>query len=382
MQQIRSQLSETQGALTEKVLQVRQLRVDYATALNSLNAEKHNNAAKLQQLEAKINRLTRENEAVSGGAKRDGSKSPLSVMMSEVADSPTAQAGGGDDDEKILISRSRIREVEAKYKTVTAELADKTKLCHALQQQVLAHQRNSLSRPTVTDLDVVQLWEKLRNQIRTLSLDRFNEVIQLKKVTDKSRIEFEHLSTHWKTYMTTEQLTCYMFRALIWRYLHTALLDKYCRVWGKEYGDAAAKLAGLFAPRLDDARFQDWRIRTAAVFHEVLQFDLTVQTDLMSKIFDAVAPYASGKDTDALRKSIADIVAVAAQVAALFARGRYQALMSDKPGSALARGFSFSEATMDMRGKLGSSVVDMMLSPCLLKKEADYSVLLKAEVIC
>ncbi|KAI0119600.1 hypothetical protein F4814DRAFT_412587 [Daldinia grandis] len=392
MEALRSQLAETQGALTDKILQVRQLRADHAAALNTWAQQKQNFEAKLQQLEDEIRRLRQTNEVPEESEKLLSTKenvqrtkriSLASLLDNEpVRDNSVAREG---DDETVVITRSRMKDIESKFENTTNELMEKTKLCESLQQQ-LHVRRGSFDAANacdITDDQVTKRWENLRDKIRTLSLDRFSKTIQPKLVPDKSKVEFEHLSKHWKTYMTNGDLTCYIFRALIWRYLYTCLLSKYGRVWGKEYGDAATKLGHFFLTKISNTEFEVWRIHTAQLLNKACEPDPAVVDDVTKKILEATTLFANGIDTDALTKSLAEIVASAAELSTILARSRYSALMSDQPGSDRTRGFAYKEATMDVRSHLGTkTVVDMMISPCLLKKDADYVVLVKADVIC
>ncbi|KAI1138867.1 hypothetical protein F5Y05DRAFT_382658 [Hypoxylon sp. FL0543] len=391
MESLRKQLAETQGALHEKIAQVRQLRVDQAATLTTWTQEKQSFEAKLQLLEDELRQLRHENQVAheaSGKASQtqeDGkdneSSSVASILMGEGME--VTLAGG---EESVVIARSRIQDVESRFQDVTNQLAEKTNLCDFLQRQIEEQGGNVKipNLPGVTDDLVVARWDKLRGQIRALSLAKFNTVIQPKLVPERSKREFEHLSTHWKSYLTGEKLTCYIFRALIWRYLHTCIFKKFWRIWGKEYTENAAELAGLFASKATGATdFQDWRIHTARLFHKICTTDPKLTGAVTSKIFEATLPFATGSDDEGLKKALLEIVAAAVDLSSLFARSQYMALMSDKPGSDLTRGFPYGDATMDVKGTLGEkSIVDLMVTPVLLKKEAEYFVLVKAEVIC
>ncbi|KAI1415139.1 hypothetical protein F5Y13DRAFT_156728 [Hypoxylon sp. FL1857] len=391
MESLRKQLGETQEALHEKIVQVRQLRASQSATSNSWTQEKQDLEARLQRLEAELQQLRYAKEdAVGSGAKTsqthgDGKKNGTSSLTSMLMDEGVVMATAGDED-TVVITRSRMRDVEAKFKNVTDELAEKTKMCETLQRQLQAQGSNRARiphLPEITDELVVAHWEKLRGQIRSLSLARFNATVQPKLVPERARREFDQLSTHWKSYLTGNKLTCYIFRALIWRYLQTCVFAKTWHLWGKGRGDAAEKLAGLFSSKAPGAEFQEWRTRTAQLLHKTSKTDLALVEDAADKIMKATSPFATGDDEEELKKAILDIVAAAVDLSTIFACSHYSPLMSDKPGSDLTRGFPYQEATMDVRGKLGvQSMVDLMVSPSLLKKEADYSVLVKAEVIC
>ncbi|KAI1103538.1 hypothetical protein F4804DRAFT_309823 [Jackrogersella minutella] len=381
MESLRKQLAETQGALHEKITQVRDLRANHTAALNTWTQEKLSYEAKLQQLEVEIQQVRQRNNATVGsGAKLsrilgDGGKSSVSFLMNE---------GGDDETGTIVITQSQVRDIEAKFKNGLDELAEKTKLCDSLQERLQA-QGSSVKIPdlNITDDVIVKRWEELRGQIRALSMERFNQTILPKLVPERSRREFEHLSKHWKSYMSNEKLTCYLFRALIWRYLHTCLIKKYWRLWGREHGDGAANLAGFFSSKASESESDNWRVHTARLMHQISAPDPTLVTDVTNKIMDATTLFASGTDTEELKGKLLKIVTTAAELSTILVRSRYLALMSDQPGSDLTCGFQHQAALMDVKGKLSAhSVVDLMISPCLLKKEVDYSVLVKAEVIC
>ncbi|KAI8966132.1 hypothetical protein F5Y11DRAFT_310521 [Daldinia sp. FL1419] len=392
MEALRSQFAETQGELTNKILQVRKLRADHAAALNAWAQQKQSFETKLQELEAEVQRL-RQADGISEGREKpalthaNGQSSKRASLVSVLKNEPTSSSpvarDGGDD--TVVITRSRMHDIESKFENIRNELAEKNKLCESLQQQLHIRRVSSGSEEdqNITDDRVIERWQHLQDQIRTLSLDRFAGAIRLGLVPDKSKKEFEHLSKHWRTYMTNGDLTCYIFRALIWRYLYTCLLIKYCRVWGREHGDLAAKLGRFFLTKISDAEFEDWRIHTAQLVHKACSPDPAVVDEVIKKILDATTLFATGIDTETLTTSLTEIVTTAAEISTILARSRYSVLMSDRPGSDDTCGFAYQEATMEVKSHLGTkTVVDMMISPCLLKKETDYVVLVKADVIC
>ncbi|OTB07863.1 hypothetical protein M426DRAFT_317753 [Hypoxylon sp. CI-4A] len=390
MEALRNQLSETQGALTAKVLQMRQLRVDHAEAIKSWAQEKGRYEERMQQLEAEVQQLRRADGGFDGaqaprplGNGGNDEKNPVSIAIGSI------QTKQEDDDEPIVITRSRMREVEAKYQSVTDELAKKSRQCEELEQQLqTGGSSNALKDADITDDRVKDLWENLRNKIRALTLNRFNETVQLKLVTEKAKREFERLSKHWKSYLSNPQLTSYFFRALIWRYVYTALFSRYLRAWGREQSDLAYKLADVFATpptsKVTDADFDEWRLHTARMFHNGCPLDPTMMNTVTGRIFDTLTAFANGVDTNGLKNALSDIVKTATELTAIFARSKYIPLMSDRPGSELTYGFSYLEEMMEVKGKLGTKqVVDLMMTPCLLKQGTrDFSLVIKAEVIC
>ncbi|KAI1391071.1 uncharacterized protein F4822DRAFT_395364 [Hypoxylon trugodes] len=393
MESLRQQLSDTQGALTSKIFQTRELKAAHNEALNTWRQEKQTFEAEIQRLKDEIQQLRQGNRYNPGASveslhTKDGlqdanGSSSLILMGSKVGLSPGTQQG---NEETITITRSRMQEVESKYRNVTDELAAKTKLCETLQQQLQAQDGNRIGASYPSDLSdsiVIGRWETLRNQIRTISLEKFNETIQPRLVPEKARREFDYLSTHWKSYLTSKNLASYLFRALIWRYVYTTLFSRHFRVWGKPIDNVAEKLESMFAAKASETEILNWRTQTTRIFHQSFQTDPNVATDAANKIFDATSQFATSADEDALKRSIQEIATTAVDLSSMFDRSRLLVLMSNKPGSQLTHGFPYQEATMEMKGKLsGQLVVDMVVSPCLLKKEEDYSVLVKAEVMC
>ncbi|KAI1486375.1 hypothetical protein F5X96DRAFT_655363 [Biscogniauxia mediterranea] len=420
MDSLRAQLAETQGALTERDKKFRQLRMEHTTATKNWEGERKTLQEKVQRLEAENQRLRR----TSNGVLRDGASparaTDLSVVVGGV-DGENNNSNNNNANATVTITRSRMQEIEARYQKVIALLTEKTKLCEALQQQ-LHGSSNSHGAPKLiiipppstfnTDDQVVTHWNLLRERIRSLTLEHFNHKVFTTPVSEKGKQEFAELSSHWKTYLTTPSLTCYLFRALIWRYLQTCLFGAtFGRIWGREVRNTLGQLSSFFSPSSPVASpvgkksvlgpsatvdqvgtLRDWQTLTATLLERTRPIDTDITNELVDKICAALTPFATdgpgssaGMDTDAdgLRKAILEIVTMSAELSAAFTRAPFIVLMSDEPGSTRTQGFPYREATMEMRGKLSSqTTVDMMISPCLLKKDDDYEVLIKAEVVC
>ncbi|KAI1215024.1 uncharacterized protein F4807DRAFT_405585 [Annulohypoxylon truncatum] len=395
MDSLRKQLAETQDALHKKTTQVRELRVKYTEELNAWKQEKVGFDQKLRRLEAEIQQLRQENAATGSSAKLpptpvEGTKNvggglnliPAPTLIDE-AMVTTVKAEGGDD-EKVVITRAAMQEAEEKFKKISEELAEKTKLCDSIQRR-FPPPSCSVKIPELnfTDDMVIIRWEKLRGLVRTLTLERFNHTIQPKLVPEKSRSEFEALTRHWKSYMSNEKLTCYIFRALIWRYLYTCLLRKYWQVWGREHGDACVNLANLFSVKASDNELHGWRVHTLRLIHQTCKLDAGIMAEVTNKILEATKLFAIDISTEELKKKLSEIVAAAAELTTIFGRSHYQTLMTDKPHSQLNYGFPYRLETMELKGRFGShTIVDLMVTPCLLKRDPDYAALVKADVIC
>ncbi|GAP84001.1 hypothetical protein SAMD00023353_0602310 [Rosellinia necatrix] len=385
MESLRSQLAFTQGELTERDTKFRQMKAEHREATKSWLGEK-------SALEARIARL--ESEKLQGTPPRSDRVGGVVVSPSYNTRSPEispAHKGvqnllmigdlqDGEEDGTVIITHSRMRQAEAQFKKMTDEVAEKTKLCEALEAKL------TILSPTLTfeltDEQAVARWNQLRAQIRTLSLEYLNKTFSASVVSDKTKDEFKALSPHWKTYTSTATVTSYLFRALIWRYLLRYFVV-FCRACGRDISRKVEELAADLSTKLSDGEYQDWRIRTATLIHKVYPIDKTLIDELTGKLVDAIMPLVADVNSVALKASLRDIVTATAELSGAFDRTRLVVLMHDGPGSIRTHGFPFSEKLMDLRAKLGSQdVVDLMITPILLKKDADYSVLVKAEVTC
>jgi hypothetical protein len=389
MESLRAQLAETQGALTERDKKFRQLRADHVQATKAWAEEKSTLEAKIVRLELENLRLQGAPPSIVGEPSqleapihRMMMKSPEMVLARRSSDIRPMQKDhqGVDGDDTMTISRSRMKQAEAQFEAMVNKVAEKTKLCEALQTKL------AKSRPMpiidISDDQVVTRWNQLRDQIRALSLAHLNKTIPTKLVPDKCKDEFKLLSPHWKTYTSTADMTYYLFRALIWRYL-LRYFEIPCRACGRDVSQKVTELAAMLSTKLPDADSQEWRIHTATLVHKSYPIDNSLIDEVTTKILQTIAPLAVGTASTTLIGPLRDIVKTTAELSAVFDQSRFVVLMYNEPGSVLTHGFPYSEDVMDMRGKLGAQgVVDLMITPSLLKKEADYSVLVKAEVIC
>ncbi|KAI1776201.1 hypothetical protein F4818DRAFT_413382 [Hypoxylon cercidicola] len=368
MESLRKQLHETQGALHEKAALFRKLKVEQAEAVATWQADKQVYEAKIRNLEAENQRL----RLLKKDRLQDERKSPI----------PDRPVLGGDA-ETVVFTRSQMREADFKYRYIKDQLAEKTKLCEDLERQLQAQGgglRAAILPADLSEDQVVASWKKLGEQIRDLSTKKFNIPQMISTSEEQGYVQ---LSTHWRAYISRIDLSGYLMQALLWRCLYTSLFEKYCRVWGREYGNTAAKLGGFFMNKVSDAEFQNWRMLTGAMFDKACEIDATVVNDTEIRTYETVSRFTTGTESEAIKKALHEIITTAVELSVIFARSQFVPLMADKPGSILTRGFAVQEATMEVKGKYGAgTAVDLMVSPCLLKKDADYSVLVKAEVIC
>ncbi|KAI1110935.1 hypothetical protein F5Y14DRAFT_454560 [Nemania sp. NC0429] len=351
MDSLRKQLSETQGALTERNVKFRQVKADHAQAVKSWLEEK-------AALESKITRLEAENLRING-ARNDTQNT--------------------DGDDTVTISRSEMEEAKQNYANMGKALDAKTKQCETLEAKLARSGPTSIAG--LTEDQVVARWNQLRDQIRTLSLEYLSKPFPVASVTNED--EFKMLSPHWKSYATTPNMTYYLLRALIWRYM-IRYFEVPCRAWGRDISNKVGEIAEpLISRKAPEEEIQVWRIRTAALVGKTFPIDTDYINEITTKLAKATLPLAGEADPAALEAALRSVVTAAAELGAVLDQSRFVVLMSNAPGSALMHGFPFVENVMDMRAKLSSKgLVDLMVTPGLFKKEANYSVVVKAEVIC
>ncbi|KAJ8121933.1 hypothetical protein O1611_g9972 [Lasiodiplodia mahajangana] len=363
MESLRKQLADTQGALTERDKKFRKLRDDY------------------KKLEAKIAGLEAENRTLKGIVNGTTTSPTQNNTGNSLKWNGTKEADG---DDKVTISGSRMKQAETQFQQMANELAEKNKLCEKLQNKLVL---SSLIPVTELSEEAVKTrWVQLRDQIRTLSSNYLNKPFSASLVSDNYKHEFGMLSPHWKTYTSTPNLTGYLFRALIWRYL-IRYFEVPCRAWGRDTSMKIAEVAEPMSKKISEQNlqpeFQEWYIRTAALLHKVCPIDKRLIEEITKKIAEATTSQAEGIDPVAFRTSLSSIVTAAAELGAILDRSYFIVLMYDEPGSTHTHGFPCVPELMDTIMKLGSpGVVDLMVTPSLLKRDPKYSVIEKAEVIC
>ncbi|KAI0977118.1 hypothetical protein F4678DRAFT_3400 [Xylaria arbuscula] len=361
MESLRSQLASTQGALTERDKKFRELRADQKTWLEEKSA-----------LEAKVARLEAENLRLQGTPRTAGDAFKNIFMLSDQQHP--------DENETVTVKRSQLKQAERRYDSIAKDVADKTKLCETLQAKLA--QLRPIAALELSDDEVVIRWNRLREQIKALSLESLSRPFEISKVSSKYASEFKVLSLNWKTYAKTDNVTCYLFRALIWRYL-IRFFDIPCRAFGRDISRKVGEVATALEEKLSDVELQDWRIRTANLVYRAYPIDGSLIDELTEKLLAAISPLVADTTAAALGTSLRDIVGKAAKLSAVFDRSHFVVLMHNQPKSNLTHGFPYVENLMEMRANLtNQGLVDLMITPSLLKNDVDYTVIVKAEVVC
>ncbi|KAI1761306.1 hypothetical protein GGR53DRAFT_36476 [Hypoxylon sp. FL1150] len=379
MESLRRQLHETQDALDKKTIQLRQLKVELTEAQTKWQTERQSYVARLRELVKEITRLQELQEENQDEYRTSAQK----ALLGGSGDRVTALAPGGDM-EKLELTIDQRRQAELKYKCIKDELAEKTKLCEDLQRQVRAQSGVPGILPDLTDDQVVAGWKKLRGQIRDLSARNF---AMPQPISDEEEEGYNQLSGNWRAYIFRPELTSYLIQSLVWRSLVIFLFEKYCRVWGREYGTAAHKLGGFFMSTVPDKQFQEWRMTTAALFDKACEYDVNVLSEVELRMCSNLSQFTKGTGSEeAVRKAVKEIVTTAAELSAIFHCTQFVPLMTNTPRSSLTHGFPLQVHTMELKARQQAinpnMTVDMIVSPCLLKKDVEYIVLVKAEVIC
>ncbi|KAK7953858.1 hypothetical protein PG996_014744 [Apiospora saccharicola] len=317
---------------------------------------------KAQKLENEVNKLRQSTE---GPATATGTP-PKSV-----------HAGTNGDGEMIPMSRAQIEHSERKYR----QLKDETSR-QRLQLEILNAQ---LTVDQPSNQFIIVQWNQLRDQVRQLSLERFNEVKPLDTISEEDGKTLEKLSIHYRTFLSTDRMPCYLFRSLIWRLLCDQLFINFSLVWGQQVADNLNSMGNALwkTGKISQFEFQGWRIHTARLVHKGHEIDESVVDTVAAKIQDVMVRFASGSDALKLHGKIREIVRMAADMGSTFARTKVIPLMTNEPKSDLTHGFQCNGNTMNEAGQVvKDGKVSLMITPCLLERDGDdYSLLVKADVV-
>lgn len=346
---------------------------------NERDQSRRDAAEKIKKLEAQIRQLEDEVRQLGG---TPPVASPSSAHTPTVPTTP--ESAGKTDDGKVVLTRTMVENGERRYQQLKDELLRKKVENEELSARVKDLQPGAQG---LSDNVVVNIWDSLRSAVRLLTLERFNETqpsTRESPAEDQERLS--HLSTNYYTYLTTEQTPCYLFRAMIWRQLYDHLFNDLGLAWGEQVRDSFTRMSDTLntTGQLGHTQYLDWRVHTGRAINTAFSIDDAVVETITTKIYNVMIRFASDGDTGALKSSIRDIVRLAAEMNAVFARTKAISLMSNEPNSKLTNGFDLNERTMDMKGKLfKDGVVDLMVTPCLLRWDGDdYALLVKADVVC
>ncbi|KAI1266734.1 hypothetical protein F5Y18DRAFT_365331 [Xylariaceae sp. FL1019] len=382
MDSLRAQLAETQGALTERDKKYRQLRAEKQQAEAAWEEARQKLEARIQVLESGNGRPLQAPPSPVGGQLTPATNSRVRVSGVAATSSDgtlNREDGAMAGPNNVTMSRHDVRQAETKYAKVKKELLTVARLYNDLQTEV--DQRKLTADLEANDDEVVTRWNVLREQIRTLAVERLNGPIPAKLISDKCKTEFNSLSPHWKRYTSTSDLVCYLFQALIWRYL-LRLFEVPCRSCGRDISNSLHQLAATLMPRLSETQYQEWRLRTSALIHQTHAVDINLINETTTKVFQAIVPLTPDTDDTILRDALHSIVRTSSEMSALIDRSHFRVLMHSEPGSIITHSFPYAKDLMDIKERTGTQgMVDLMITPSLLKKKTEYSVYVKAEVI-
>ncbi|KAK8038036.1 hypothetical protein PG994_014803 [Apiospora phragmitis] len=386
-----TQLASAQAELAKRNARIRQLediaKNSEATRVKELyekivkdvkkdrDQTQQNAAQKIKTLEAEVNKLrqikTLEDEVSHLRQSTEGPSTATGTPPKPV------HTGSNGDGETIPMTRAQIEYSERKYRQLKDESSRQKLQLEILNAQVTVDQPSNQY--------IIVQWNQLRDQVRQLSLERFNEVKPLDTISEDDGKTLEKLSIHYRTFLNADRMPCYLFRSLIWRLLCDQLFINFSLVWGRQVCDNLNNMGNALwkKGKISQFEFQGWRIHTARLVHKSHDIDESIVDMVAAKIQDVMVRFASGSDALKLHGKIREIVRLAADMGSTFARTKVIPLMTNEPRSDLTHGFQCNENTMNEAGQvIKDGKVSLMITPCLLERDGDeYSLLVKADVV-
>ncbi|KAK8100815.1 uncharacterized protein PG998_007781 [Apiospora kogelbergensis] len=362
-----ARIKETYEKIVKDVKKDRdQARQDADEKIKALKAE----VDKLRQIKTLTEEVSHLRQSTEGPSSATVTP-PKSGRMGD----PTTPGTNGDG-EMIPMSRAQIEYSERKYTALKEESARQKLQLELLNAQIHADQPSK-------QFIAVQ-WNQLRDHVRQLSLERFNEVKPLDTLSKEDERTLEKLSIHYRTFLSTDRMPCYLFRSLIWRLLCDHLFVNFSRVWGPQMCEHLSTMGNALWKRgkISQIEFQRWRMQTARLVHKSYEVDEPTIDEMAAKIHDTMVRFAPS-DALKLHDNIREIVRLAADMSSTFARTKVIPMMTNEPRSELTHGFQCNVNTMNEAGQvIKDGKVSLMITPCLLERDGDdYSLLVKADVI-
>ncbi|KAK7966609.1 uncharacterized protein PG986_000886 [Apiospora aurea] len=357
-----TRIKETYEKIVKDVKKDRdQARQDAAQRIKALEAEV-GQLRQIKTLDGEVNHLR---QSIEGPSTATGTP-PKPV-----------HAGSNGDGDVVQMTRAQIEYSERKYKQLKEESSRQKLQLEILNAQLTVDQPSNQY--------IVVQWNQLRDQVRQLSLERFNDVKPLDSISEDDGKTLEKLSIHYRTFLSTERMPCYLFRSLIWRLICDQLFINFSLVWGRQVCDNLNNMGNALwkTGKISQFEFQGWRVHTARLVHKSHDIDESVVDTVASKIQDVMVRFASGSDALKLHSKIREIVRLAADMGSTFARTKVIPLMTNEPRSNLTHGFQCNANTMNEAGQvIKDGKVSLMITPCLLERDGDeYSLLAKADVV-
>ncbi|KAI0124244.1 hypothetical protein BJ170DRAFT_697189 [Xylariales sp. AK1849] len=351
---------------TQSQLQAKENRIGQLQA--QLRAVSRTNWAKEKaEFEARLRGLENENTQLRDAAK---GQTPLTK-------------DGEDGGDTVTVTKGQVEHAKKRYQDMADQLEAKNRECAELSMGI-----------TVSETQILEQWKALRLVIRNLSTEWFNEPVMSKIQDEQSKQEFMALSTHWMTYLngSSPGKTCLIFQAVLWRHLYHRLFYRAGRCWGQTLYRHFEGLSNLLNSQVDVKDYVSWRHYTSRLFHRYYPIDNAVVTEVTAKIHKSFTPFTTrrsekgGDEGDVrLKETIHKVVVLAAELSAIFASSRVVPLMANHPKNKETCGFAFDKNIMVAKGVCGGNegIVDMMISPCLLRRDedAEYQLLVKADVV-
>ncbi|KAH7033163.1 uncharacterized protein B0I36DRAFT_348260 [Microdochium trichocladiopsis] len=449
MEALRKQLGEAEGHLQDRDKKYRELNANFkastrewADRVTELEAAVKELQGKNQELKSRNIQLERRDQEYEARLRQARQQQPLETQNGKQPPEQQTPPPGG-----LIITPENKRYMEEKYQKVKDRLAEAEKKAERLERQLYFYRQkkkpaqdalgksqqqgdaetvvnekgttpeNEGDLAPVSDADMVaqnalivtkedvrHYYDLVRECIGNLTREYFNEPLDSKALDSGSAVPAQHaailqkLTPSWKSFLTDQGYTSYIFRALIWRYLDEFMFKKPESVWGADIPQALALLTSKMAlsarPGTNRDEFKRWRAQTVDLLRgnrSMCKFDDAVMSHLTQTIMGSIEWYLTNKPRNHSRVTtqVSEIVALGAELSALVARSHFAVMMSPRPGSDLIHGFQPSYETMELRhhqlrgaGPGEGGVVDLMVTPCLISTDGeDYIVLEKAEVM-
>ncbi|KAI1811056.1 hypothetical protein GGS20DRAFT_137952 [Poronia punctata] len=410
MDSLRRQLAETQQHLTDRDTTYRSLKVSY-------RGEKEEWTKEQALLQERIALLEKENAQLRqrNGVAVEKNKTPRQdpVVLSPPIESSDLKErmvaglvcklmdeerrnGGGDmkKNDLVTIPRHIVERAEEKYLKMSVKLFEMWRL---IQPSLFPNLSSVDTLGSVPAADkITASWEALQLQIYKFTTEYLcNKTIEVSGLPSQVTTELKLLSLHWKSYISTKENTPYILCALIWRYIYRNF-EVFCRAYGREVGEMATAMGRTIAKTIPNAHAECLRMLVANMIHESYPIDESLLLDRTNSLLSTLEPFmessvvGTGAASRTIRKTAEEIVRNSAELSTVIYRSHYQTVMSDGPEGTLRHGFPYSGSWMDMKTKLGKGdTVDLMITPALVEKpwgpeekKGDYSVLVKAQVVC
>jgi len=394
MDYLRKQLGDTQSFQHDMLKELRALKVETRKERESWQKERQQLMEKIQLLEKRLVIVKTQNEvfrAINDRQYDPDTKKPQPVdeeaihddAMDEEAEQsphpaqnrirgnlPYRLARGPETPYLAPVSRPLFDQAPDMHQN-TARLVSEVAKVWVLLQPSLFPKRSSPPNVWVGQDQMKTMWNELVEQIHMLSVKCSSRSVGITSLSDRVRIEFAQLTSHWKDYLGTKEKLTYIVEAFIWRNV-LVFFRVFCYAYGSHVCNQAARMNALLKETIPGTSGAYVRALTAAVIHEAHPIDVRLIRACGDKIWGSLQPFMVEADEEkkAIRQMVTNVVTRAVGLATVVHRSSYEVSMHDKPFGFLMYGFSCNSKWMDIEGTgcQGSGkkeIVGLMVTPCL-----------------